>query len=107
MFCNSIFIRWAASLLQWLGVSTGTAFAQTIEGPVHASVMRVVDGDTLEVEAPIWPQQWVRTFIRVGGIDAPEIRSHLAECEAELARGLRNCWAWTATFCPRKLCCMT
>jgi endonuclease YncB( thermonuclease family) len=51
-----------------------------IEGPVAAKIVRVRDGDTVEVEAFIWPQQVVRVAVRLRGIDAPELK---AKCEGE------------------------
>ncbi len=51
-----------------------------IEGPVGARVLNVRDGDTLEVEAHVWPLQTVTVAVRLRGIDAPELRGR---CEAE------------------------
>lgn len=51
-----------------------------VPGPVPARVLRVIDGDTIEVEALIWPGQHVRTLVRIDGIDAPE---HRADCDHE------------------------
>ncbi|WP_180897796.1 thermonuclease family protein [Martelella soudanensis] len=49
-------------------------------GPVRAEVVRVVDGDTIAVEARPWPGQIVETLVRVRGVDTPELRS---SCGAE------------------------
>lgn len=54
-----------------------------IRGPIAADVLRVLDGDTVEVRAYPWPQQSVDVLVRLRGIDAPEIHS---KCEAERAR---------------------
>lgn len=51
-----------------------------IAGPVLADVVEVRDGDTVEVEAYIWPNHTVRVAVRLRGIDAPEERG---KCEAE------------------------
>ena len=51
-----------------------------IKGPIAADVLRVLDGDTVEVRAYPWPQQSVDVLVRLRGIDAPEIHS---ECETE------------------------
>ncbi|GGE06695.1 hypothetical protein GCM10011390_27240 [Aureimonas endophytica] len=56
--------------------------ASTVAGPVAARVLKVRDGDTVEVEAVIWPQQVVRTAVRLRGIDAPELKGR---CPAERA----------------------
>ncbi|MCK5932036.1 MAG: thermonuclease family protein [Fulvimarina manganoxydans] len=65
-------------------VASGPAFAQEppdeIAGPVEARVVKVRDGDTIEVEAYIWPMQSVHVAVRLRGIDAPEKRGR---CEAE------------------------
>lgn len=37
-------------------------------------VLRIVDGDTFEAKISIWPNQDVTTFVRVLGVDTPEVR---------------------------------
>lgn len=54
-----------------------------IAGPVAADILRVVDGDTLLVEAMPWPQQRVEVYVRLRGIDTPELN---ASCPALRAR---------------------
>lgn len=54
-----------------------------IDGPIKAEVLRVLDGDTVEVRAYPWPQQSVDVLVRLRGIDAPEIHS---KCETERVR---------------------
>ena len=51
-----------------------------ISGPIAAEVVKVRDGDTVEVTAHIWPQQTVSVAVRLRGIDAPEISG---KCAAE------------------------
>ena len=46
-----------------------------IPGPVEAEILRVIDGDTLLVEARPWPQQKVEVYVRIRGIDTSELRS--------------------------------
>ena len=48
--------------------------------PVRAEVVRVVDGDTILVEARPWPGHIIETYVRVRGVDTPELRS---SCGAE------------------------
>lgn len=55
-------------------------------GPFLAEVVRVLDGDTVEVHAHIWPDQVVRTAVRLADIDTPELRGR---CEAEEAAARR------------------
>lgn len=63
-----------------LAVFTAEAMARDeISGPVSAEILRVVDGDTLLVEAQPWPQQKMEVYVRIRGIDAPELKS---KCEA-------------------------
>jgi micrococcal nuclease len=63
-------------------VATSTAFArpraEMIAGPVTAELIRVIDGDTLLVNAKPWPQQTMEVYVRIRGIDAPEIH---AKCD--------------------------
>ncbi|MEF2552160.1 thermonuclease family protein [Aurantimonas sp. A2-1-M11] len=55
-------------------------YPRTISGPVEARVLKVRDGDTVEVEAFVWPMQAVQVAVRLKGIDAPEKRG---SCAAE------------------------
>lgn len=54
--------------------------AELVIGPIEARVLRVMDGDTFEAEAFVWPGYRVRVAVRLRGIDAPEMRSR---CVAE------------------------
>ena len=64
--------------------SSGNAAGSEIAGPVEAEVLRVIDGDTLLVEARPWPQQKVEVYVRIRGIDTPELRS---SCPSERQAG--------------------
>ena len=48
--------------------------ADTLPGPIQAEVIRVIDGDTIEVRARIWPGQYIETNVRLAGLDAPELK---------------------------------
>jgi len=61
-------------------------YLREIAGPVAADVVKVRDGDTVEVEAHVWPMHSVHVAVRLRGIDAPEKRGH---CEAEKAAAAR------------------
>lgn len=61
------------------------ARSEIVPGPVEARVLSVVDGDTLLVEARVWPGHRVRVRVRIRGIDAPELR---ASCPAERAAAI-------------------
>lgn len=54
--------------------------AASFSGPVHATVERVLDGDTIEVRADIWLEQSVTVRVRIDGVDTPERE---ADCAAE------------------------
>jgi len=53
---------------------------QPLPGPIPAAVIRVVDGDTLNVRARIWINQEIETSVRLRDADAPELNG---ACEAE------------------------
>ena len=72
-------------LLLMLGAA-GPASAELLAGPVEATVLRVIDGDTFVAEARVWPGHSVRVSVRIRGIDAPEMRSR---CAAEKRAALR------------------
>jgi endonuclease YncB( thermonuclease family) len=55
------------------------------EGPVEATVIDVIDGDTFLAEAHVWPGHSVTVNIRIRGIDAPEMKARCGkEREAAL-----------------------
>jgi endonuclease YncB( thermonuclease family) len=72
---------WAA-----LAVPVGAAPYEILNGPVEARVLRVLDGDTVEVAARIWLEQELTVRVRLFGIDAPELRSGCARERAFAAR---------------------
>ncbi|MEO0546511.1 MAG: thermonuclease family protein [Pseudomonadota bacterium] len=53
---------------------------EILAGPVTATVLRVRDGDSIDVLAHIWPGQRIAVSVRLRNIDAPELR---AQCEKE------------------------
>jgi len=61
----------------------------SIPGPLNASVLDVVDGDTIVVSARIWLGQTVETRVRIAGVDAPEIQGRCPE-EIDLAVRARD-----------------
>ena len=57
---------------------------ESLPGPVPATVLRVIDGDSLVVRATIWLGQEVETVVRLLGVDTPELRGACGE-ERDLA----------------------
>ena len=70
-----------------VAAAAGLALAAGIRAP--ARVLSVYDGDTLKVEAGIWPGLTWRGNVRVDGVDTPEIRGACDE-EKRLARVARD-----------------
>lgn len=62
---------------------------EPLPGPIPAEVLRVVDGDTIEVRADVWPGHRVRVMVRLAGIDAPELRSRCPR-EKQAARAAKQ-----------------
>ncbi|MEM6413762.1 MAG: thermonuclease family protein [Pseudomonadota bacterium] len=83
MFCSTR-IGVVVSAL-WIAFSQPVSARDVLEGPIPAKVTRVIDGDTVEVDAHIWPGQTVRVAVRLKGIDAPEI--FRSSCAREKALG--------------------
>jgi len=69
----------AAGLAATLAAGAAAESRRTVAGPVRAHLVRVLDGDTVEVLARIWPDHYVETLVRLAGIDAPEMRGRCAE----------------------------
>ncbi|MEM9733150.1 MAG: thermonuclease family protein [Pseudomonadota bacterium] len=81
-FLLIIFLLWPAPTGPFLGVAEAAQAksVKVIEGPIFAQVVRVRDGDSIDVIAHVWPGTQMRVSVRLAGIDAPELR---ARCEAE------------------------
>ncbi|WP_281859975.1 thermonuclease family protein [Litoreibacter halocynthiae] len=56
------------------------------QGPYLAEVVRVIDGDTIDVRVELWPGLIAEYAVRERGIDAPEVRR--VGCEEERDWGL-------------------
>lgn len=76
----------AAAGLIGIAVCAAAESRRAVEGPVRAQLVRVVDGDTIEVLARIWPDHYVETLVRLAEIDAPELNGRCAEESERAAR---------------------
>ena len=56
------------------------AEATVLPQEIPARVIRIVDGDTIYVQAQIWIGQTIETLVRIEGIDTPELKGR---CERE------------------------
>lgn len=83
-----------------LAASTSAQSREEVAGPVAAEILRVVDGDTLLVEARPWPQQKVEVYVRIRGIDAPELNSKCATFR-EAGIGARKALEFLAMASPQ------
>ena len=54
-------------------------------GPYNADIIRVIDGDTVDVNLYVYPGQINKTRLRLALIDTPELKSKQT-CERELAK---------------------
>jgi len=62
------------------------ASAEAPHRTLAAQVLRVTDGDTFQSEVEVWPDTFVRTAIRIRGMDAPEVFH--PRCPAEKVKAL-------------------
>jgi len=56
--------------------ATPALSAERLAGPYPAEVLRVIDGDTVEVRVHIWLGLDQTVHVRLRGIDAPEMHGH-------------------------------
>lgn len=69
-------------------LAAGPAFGEALPGPYRATVVRVIDGDTIEADVAVWVGLTQRVAVRVDGVDAPELRAQCPE-ERRLAERAR------------------
>ncbi|ABD53497.1 thermonuclease family protein [Jannaschia sp. CCS1] len=72
-------------LMGWAPIAAAEDHADNPYERYTAEVIRIIDGDTLEVRVELWPGLTASYSVRVRGIDAPERRG--ADCEEERAWG--------------------
>jgi endonuclease YncB( thermonuclease family) len=79
------FSAWFAVGLAAVVASGGqtTVAAEQLAGPISAEVLRVIDGDSIEVRARLWLGLDLTVQVRIRGIDTPETGAR-AECASEM-----------------------
>jgi micrococcal nuclease len=70
-------------------VLDGSVPVRVVKPRIPVEILRVIDGDTVEVRAQIWIDQHVTTRVRIRSIDAPERQSRCAE-ERAMAEAARD-----------------
>ena len=79
----------AAVLAMFALLASGiSAAAEIVPGPLPADLIRVIDGDTIEVRAHLWLGLELTTRVRLSDIDAPELDGG-CPAERELAKAAR------------------
>jgi endonuclease YncB( thermonuclease family) len=78
-------LAWVVIAVIVLLVASAPAAARDY-GPYAAKVVRVVDGDTLEIEVEVWPGLTARSRVRLAGINTPESRGRISDCEREAGK---------------------
>lgn len=82
-------IRPLLILATLLFAAGGALSAEHLRGPVEATLVRVIDGDTVNVRAKIWLNQTLDISVRLRGIDTPELSAPCAS-ERRLAQKARE-----------------
>lgn len=78
-------MRFAFAILCALALPNGAFAGEIVSGPVAASVVHVIDGDSFRADVLVWPGMRLRYTVRVKGMDTPETRR--AGCDLEKAAG--------------------
>jgi len=76
---------WMMAALLAAGQPAAAKQRQVWPGPYPATVVKVIDGDTVRVVASVWPGIDVPVSVRIAGIDTPESRR--PKCPEERAAG--------------------
>ena len=70
-----------AMLILCLMLASLQAQAKDLYGPYKADLVRVLDGDTVEVSVHVWPGLKQSIKLRIAGINTPEKRGRVSDCE--------------------------
>lgn len=52
---------------------------ERLTGPIPATSLKVLDGDTIDVSAQVWLGQHIKTRVRLLGLDTPELRGKCSQ----------------------------
>lgn len=85
----SFFVFCILFLIFLAGLPVQAKHAQSFAGPVPATIVKIIDGDTIDVRVQTWIGQYMVTTVRIRGIDAPEFRSRCKK-EKILAKKARQ-----------------
>ncbi len=79
-------MKWVAIVCIFIALvfPAPSAAGDSLDGPLTAEVVRVLDGDTLDVRIKVWLGQTIETRVRINGIDTPKMRSKCSR-EKEMA----------------------
>ena len=80
---NAFDRAWSVIVLFVALVAVGITAPAAIACDYPAKLVRVTDGDTIEVEVAVWPSLTVRASLRLAGLNAPESRGAVSACERE------------------------
>ena len=74
----------AASMILVMTVAAIVGWPLAVSGQtIPVTVVRIYDGDTITVDAVLWPGISIRSTVRLDGIDTPELRGG---CDASKAK---------------------
>lgn len=94
---TAIRLAWAVFFVIAFVAITGPVFAQ-LQGGYPAKVVRVVDGDTLEVDVALWQGVTLRTKVRLVAVNTPESRAPASACEIKSGQAAKAFTAkWVAS----------
>lgn len=82
--------RLISPIVALLAAGAPASAADRLAGPVPATLVRVVDGDTLELRVHVWLDQELVVKARLAGVDAPELTRPACEAERALAEQARD-----------------
>lgn len=74
-------LRTILKTLSVLLLFSSAALAESRYGPYTANVLRIIDGDTIELSVHLWPGLTQQVKLRVNGINTPEKRGKISDCE--------------------------
>ncbi|MEE8435849.1 MAG: thermonuclease family protein [bacterium] len=84
---RSLVLLLAVAIFWILFPPTGKAAKKKPYGPYRAMVVRVIDGDTVEVDVLPWPGLVQRVKLRLAGVNTPEKRGRgVSLCEKVAAK---------------------
>jgi micrococcal nuclease len=90
LWAYSTSLTMIAMIALMLLLMTSAYAAELTYGPYRADVIKIIDGDTVQLDVAMWPRMSYRVNLRLAGVNTPEKKGRVPECEKAAGQKATN-----------------